>query len=203
MFKIPSVIKWNKFHDISAWEKAVVFEYFRISKDREKEAILSRKYKESWLTWTLQVVQLFNLSIDNKTPAWHAVIGSHAFLFWPFCFRNRNMPKWDPLGGRGFLRSKCVMAHGCPRSNSHSPDLNPRTHTTWIPYFTDSRFVTAMCRVIPGHRNWQIETAVWNLAGFFTVGLEPRRQRFGQFLNDLWFWLWKSEFPLWKSQFSL
>ena len=40
-------------------------------------------------------------------------------------------------------------------------------------------------RVILGHRNWQIETAVWNLAGFFTVGLEPRWQRSGQFLDDL------------------
>jgi len=40
-------------------------------------------------------------------------------------------------------------------------------------------------RVVPGHRNWQIETAVWNWAGFFTEGLETRWQRFGQFLNDL------------------
>ena len=40
-------------------------------------------------------------------------------------------------------------------------------------------------RVVPGHRNWQIETAVWNWAGFFTDGLETRWQRFGQFLNDL------------------
>ena len=33
-------------------------------------------------------------------------------------------------------------------------------------------------RVVLGHRNWQIETAVWNLAGFFTMGLETRWQRF-------------------------
>jgi len=39
-------------------------------------------------------------------------------------------------------------------------------------------------RVIPGHRNWQIETAVWNLAGFLHCVLETRWQRFGQFLND-------------------
>jgi hypothetical protein len=38
----------------------------------------------------------------------------------------------------------------------------------------------------PGHRNWQIETAGWNWAGFFTEGLETRWQRFGQFLNDLY-----------------
>jgi len=25
-------------------------------------------------------------------------------------------------------------------------------------------------RVVPGHKNWKIETAVWNLTGFFTVG---------------------------------
>jgi len=37
---------------------------------------------------------------------------------------------------------------------------------------------------VSGHINWQIETAVWNLAGFFTVGLETRWQRFGQFLDD-------------------
>jgi len=38
---------------------------------------------------------------------------------------------------------------------------------------------------IPGHRNWQIETAVWNLAGFLHCALETRLQRFGQFLDDL------------------
>jgi len=48
-----------------------------------------------------------------------------------------------------------------------------------------SQFKESCYRVIPGHRNWQIETAIWNLAGFFTVGLEPRWQRFGRFLNDL------------------
>jgi len=38
---------------------------------------------------------------------------------------------------------------------------------------------------VPGHRNWQIETAGWNWAGFFPKVLETRWQRFGQFLNDL------------------
>jgi len=40
-----------------------------------------------------------------------------------------------------------------------------------------------MCRV-PAHRNWQIETAVWNFAGFLHCALETRWQRCGQFLND-------------------
>jgi len=40
-------------------------------------------------------------------------------------------------------------------------------------------------KVVPVHRNWQIETAGWNWAGFFVEGLETRWQRFGQFLNDL------------------
>jgi len=39
-------------------------------------------------------------------------------------------------------------------------------------------------RVVLGHRNWQIEIAVWNLAGFFTVGAETCWQQFGQFLHD-------------------
>ena len=39
-------------------------------------------------------------------------------------------------------------------------------------------------RVIPGYRNWQIETVVWNLAGILHCALETRWQRFGQFLND-------------------
>jgi len=42
-----------------------------------------------------------------------------------------------------------------------------------------------MYRIVPGHKNWQIETAGWNWAVFFTEGLETRWQRFGQFLNDL------------------
>jgi len=37
-------------------------------------------------------------------------------------------------------------------------------------------------RVVLGHRNWQIETAGWNWAGFFIEGLETRWQQFGQFL---------------------
>ena len=41
--------------------------------------------------------------------------------------------------------------------------------------------------VIPAHRNWEIETAVWNLAGFLhcaaALASETRWQRFGQFLN--------------------
>jgi len=34
-------------------------------------------------------------------------------------------------------------------------------------------------RVVPGHRDWQIETAGWNWAGIFTEGLETRWQRIG------------------------
>jgi len=33
--------------------------------------------------------------------------------------------------------------------------------------------------------NWQIETAGWNWAGFFTEGLETCWQRFGQFRDNL------------------
>jgi len=29
-------------------------------------------------------------------------------------------------------------------------------------------------RVVPGHKNWQMETAGWNWAGFFTKDLETR-----------------------------
>jgi len=39
-------------------------------------------------------------------------------------------------------------------------------------------------RDIPGHRNWQIETAVWNLAVFLHCDLETFWQRFGQFPTD-------------------
>jgi len=39
--------------------------------------------------------------------------------------------------------------------------------------------------VVPGHRNWQIETAVWNVAGFLHCALETRWQRFRQFINDI------------------
>jgi len=38
---------------------------------------------------------------------------------------------------------------------------------------------------VPAHRNWQIETAVWNLASFLPhCAFKTRWQRFGQFLND-------------------
>jgi len=40
-------------------------------------------------------------------------------------------------------------------------------------------------RVVLGHRNWQVETAGWIWAGFFTKGLETHWQRCGQFLNDV------------------
>jgi len=38
---------------------------------------------------------------------------------------------------------------------------------------------------IPGHKNWQIENAVWNLAGFLHCALETHWQLVGQFRNDL------------------
>jgi len=37
---------------------------------------------------------------------------------------------------------------------------------------------------IPAHKNFQIENAVWNLAGFLHCALATRWQRFGQFLSD-------------------
>jgi len=45
-------------------------------------------------------------------------------------------------------------------------------------------YIIYIYRVIPEHGNWQIETAVWNLAGFLHCALETRWQRFWQFLND-------------------
>jgi len=48
-------------------------------------------------------------------------------------------------------------------------------------FFTDN---LTCYRVIPGHRNWHIKTAVWNLAGFLHFALETRWQRFGLFLDD-------------------
>jgi len=33
-------------------------------------------------------------------------------------------------------------------------------------------------------KNWQTETASWNLADFLHCALKTRWQRFGQFLND-------------------
>jgi len=39
-------------------------------------------------------------------------------------------------------------------------------------------------RVVPAHRNWQIETAVWNMDGFLHCASDTCWQRFGQFLND-------------------
>jgi len=44
--------------------------------------------------------------------------------------------------------------------------------------------VTHNYRVSSGHRNWQIKTAVWNLAGFLHCAFETHWQQFGQFLND-------------------
>jgi len=57
---------------------------------------------------------------------------------------------------------------GCARVTRHHIRGIPGTHY----------------RVISEHRNRQIETAVWNLAGFLQCTLETCCQRFGQFLND-------------------
>jgi len=43
---------------------------------------------------------------------------------------------------------------------------------------------SVMYRVIAAHRNWQIESAVCNLAGFLHCALETRWQQSGRFLND-------------------
>jgi len=37
---------------------------------------------------------------------------------------------------------------------------------------------------VPGHRNREIEPAVWHLAAFLHCALETRWQLFGQFLSD-------------------
>jgi len=44
--------------------------------------------------------------------------------------------------------------------------------------------VLCLYRVVLDHRNWQIETAVWKLAGFLHFALEKRWHRFRQLLND-------------------
>jgi len=41
----------------------------------------------------------------------------------------------------------------------------------------------AYYRVVPAHKNWQIETAAWNLAGFLHCASGTRWQRFGHFLT--------------------
>jgi len=35
---------------------------------------------------------------------------------------------------------------------------------------------------VPGHTNWEIETAVWNLAGFFHFFYKPAGSDLGSFL---------------------
>jgi len=37
---------------------------------------------------------------------------------------------------------------------------------------------------VPGHGNWEIETAAWNLASFVHCALETRWQQFGRFFNE-------------------
>ena len=37
-------------------------------------------------------------------------------------------------------------------------------------------------RVVPGHRNWQIETAAWNLASFLHFFKKPAGSDLGSFL---------------------
>jgi len=37
-------------------------------------------------------------------------------------------------------------------------------------------------RVVPGHRNWQIKTAPWNLAGFLPFFEKPAGSDLGSFL---------------------
>ena len=38
-------------------------------------------------------------------------------------------------------------------------------------------------RVVPGSRNWQVETADWNLAGFLHYFQKPAGRHLGQFLK--------------------
>jgi len=59
----------------------------------------------------------------------------------------------DPIGGE----NTCAQGHVC--------------------YFGMLRYSS-----IPGHGNWQIETAVWNLAGLLQCVLEPTGSDLGSFL---------------------
>jgi len=73
-----------------------------------------------------------------------------------------------------------VMSAGTPpRSTSCRGTKSVLSYFLDTPHRKPSHY-----RVIPGHRNWQIETAFWNLAGFLHCALETHYQRFMQFLND-------------------
>jgi len=84
------------------------------------------------------------------------------------------------------MRNDCVhwqmWQQKAEPSNTHfwpSPSLSWQRFVRVV-----QRYALFTYRVIPGHRNWQIETAVWNLAGFLHCALETRYKRFGQFLDD-------------------
>jgi len=71
----------------------------------------------------------------------------------------------------------CVRVCECVRVCVHTHTIKENREVFGTCYFR--------CSSIPGHKNWQIKTAVWNLAGFLHCDLETRWQRFGQFLNNL------------------
>ena len=61
-------------------------------------------------------------------------------------------------------------------SSPQNPPLEAHSRAAFLRIATHSR--------VQGHSNWQIQTAVWNSAGFLHCALETCWQRFGQFLND-------------------
>jgi len=89
----------------------------------------------------------------------------------------------------------CIYTHTCPEIERKSDStimvshvIAEFWHSVELGQFVLKPWASSAgpgYRVVPAHRNWQIETAGWNWAGFFTECLEPRWQRFGQFLNDL------------------
>jgi len=76
------------------------------------------------------------------------------------------------------------MPYYVPKTNQFFKEILSSDSSTMD--FFGIFLIYELYRVVPGHRNWQIESAVWNWAGFHTEGLETRWQRFRQFLNDLW-----------------
>jgi len=152
-----------------------------------------RRVRRSWAFWRLDLLDRHKRGFPNQWPCpaeemmcWVSYISSIERKF----VKNLN------LGVVSFLFHARTHArtHTRIRWHTHFDGIlvpvrfDPGTYRSSVNTLTDRRKLhwdsneVFVYRVVPGHRNWQIEPVGWNWAGFFTEGLETRWQRFGQFL---------------------
>ena len=116
---------------------------------------------------------------NNKSGFWQSCV-DHMTIW------SKTNSSWISISSRSTHQTtvrilRCARTHVLSRKLDRECIACTRTHTTrksvWIELGEPSVY-----RVVLGHRNWQIETTAWNLAGFLHFVWKPAGSDLSSFL---------------------